>query len=365
MSDKANQRLKPLKGRGSQSHVDGRFEERTFEASDDGWGSVYEALEEAPALKTTVTSETARSIISTNQSPDVPFNHSVNPYRGCEHGCVYCFARTTHSYLGLSPGLDFETKLFAKDNAAEKLLEDLSKPSYIPSPIALGINTDGYQPIEREREITRACLQVLADSNHPLSIVTKGHLVERDIDLLAPMAAKGLAHVFVSITSLDNKLSSKLEPRATAPHRRLQMLRNLSDAGIPTGVLVAPVIPMITDMEFEHILEASKEHGALCAGYVMLRLPHELRQVWREWLQLHYPDRADHVMSLLNQMHGGKDYSSQHHTRMKGQGVFADLLRMRFAKAKKRYGLQSNLPKLRTDLFVKPRKPSKQGDLFG
>jgi DNA repair photolyase len=353
----------PTKGRGAASRVAGRFEQREQRGEDDGWGSVYEAMADAPALRTTVSEERARSIISRNQSPDIGFSQSVNPYRGCEHGCVYCFARPSHAYLDLSPGLDFETRLFAKTNAAQLLRAELGKRGYAPVPIALGINTDGWQPLERARGISRACLEVLLEARHPLSIVTKGSALLRDLDLLAELAGHGLANVHVSVTTLDNALSSKLEPRAAAPHTRLKMIAALRGAGVPVGVLVAPVIPAITDEYLERILAAAREAGAQSAGYVLLRLPHELKEVWREWLRLHYPDRADHVMSLVRQMRGGKDYDSAFGTRMRGQGPFADLIAMRFAKARRRLGYGA-LPPLRTDLFVPPRTASPQGELF-
>lgn len=361
--DDARRAMAPVKGRGAASQPAGRFDKRDLRLDDDGWGSVYEALEEAPAVRTQVTTERARSIISRNQSPDVGFSQSVNPYRGCEHGCVYCFARPSHAYLDLSPGLDFETRLFAKTNAAELLRSELGKPGYVPVPIALGINTDGWQPIERAQGISRACLQVLLEARHPLSIVTKGSALLRDLDLLAELATHGLANVHVSITTLDNQLSANLEPRAAAPHARLKLVAALREAGVPVGVLVAPVIPAITDEYLEHILEAAREAGAQSAGYVLLRLPHELKELWREWLQLHYPDRAAHVMSLVRQMRGGKDYDSAFGTRMRGQGPFADLVAMRFAKTRRRLGYGA-LPPLRTDLFAPPRKPSPQGELF-
>ena len=361
--DDARRAMAPRRGRGAASAPAGRFEKRALRYDDDGWGSVYEALEEAPALRTQITSERARSIISRNSSPDVGFSQSVNPYRGCEHGCVYCFARPSHAYLDLSPGLDFETRLFAKANAAELLRDELARPGYVPAPIALGINTDGWQPLERAHGISRACLEVLLQARQPLSIVTKGSALLRDLDLLAELAAHGLVNVHVSITTLDNALSAKLEPRAAAPHTRLKLVAALRGAGVPAGVLVAPVIPAITDEYLERILEAAREAGAQSAGYVLLRLPHELKELWREWLQLHYPDRAAHVMSLVRQMRGGKDYDSAFGTRMRGQGPFADLVAMRFAKTRKRLGFGA-LPPLRTDLFVPPRKPSLQGELF-
>jgi DNA repair photolyase len=358
----------PIKGRGAASRVDGRFAKSVARGEDDGWGSVYaDAFDDdgepvAPP-RTTVAEERARSIISRNQSPDVGFSQSINPYRGCEHGCVYCFARPSHAYLDLSPGLDFETRLFAKTNAAERLREELAKPGYRPATFALGINTDAYQPIERTHRITRQLLEVLAEVKHPVEFVTKSALIERDLDLLAPMARDGLVNVHFSITTLDNRLASRMEPRATAPHGKLRAMRALHDAGIPVGVLVAPVVPMVTDHELERILEAARDHGAQSAGYVLLRLPHELKQVWREWLQLHYPDRAAHVMSLIQQMRGGKDYDSAFGSRMRGEGPFAQLLRQRFNKAHARLGF-SRLPDPATAKFVAPRKPSPQAELF-
>jgi DNA repair photolyase len=359
----ARKPVAPIKGRGSASRPAGRFETTTTVGEDDGWGSVYESGDEPPRIETTVREERARSVISRNNSPDVGFDQSINPYRGCEHGCVYCFARPSHAYLNLSPGLDFETKLFAKTNAAERLRVELGKPKYVASPIALGINTDGYQPIERRYRLTREILEVLAECKHPVSFVTKSALILRDLDLLADMARQNLVHVFLSVTSLDNRLSAKLEPRAAAPHTRLKTIRALHDAGIPVGVLVAPVIPMITDSNLEHILEAARDAGAASAGYVLLRLPHELKQVWREWLELHYPERATHVMSLLQQMHGGKDYQSDFGIRMRGQGPFADLIGHRFKKAHKRLGY-ARLPVLDCSRFVPPRLPTPQGELF-
>ena len=275
--DDARKPTAPIKGRGAVSRIAGRFEQTVAVGEDDGWGSVYEDLgEDAPRPATTVTEERARTIVSHNQSPDVGFSQSINPYRGCEHGCVYCFARPSHAFLELSPGLDFETKLFAKTNAVERLRAELAKSGHVPSPIALGINTDGWQPIERDYRLTRELLQVLSDTNHPVHIVTKSALVVRDLDLLAGMARRNLVEVHLSVTSLDNRLSAKLEPRAAAPHARLRTLRALHEAGVPTGVLVAPVIPMITDMELERILEACREAGAGSAGYVLLRLPNAL-----------------------------------------------------------------------------------------
>ena len=354
-----------IKGRGAASRVPGRFEKRAAIAEDDGWDSL--ANEQAADLEarpqTTVTAERARTIISRNNSPDIAFGQSLNPYRGCEHGCVYCFARPSHAYLDLSPGLDFETRLYAKRNAAELLRKELAKPGHVPSALALGINTDGWQPIERDEGISRACLEVLLETRHPVGIVTKGSAILRDLDLLAELAKLRLVHVMVSVTSLDNQLSSKLEPRAAAPHMRIRMIAKLREAGVPAGVLVAPVIPMITDMELEHILEAAREVDALSAGYVLLRLPHELKEVWREWLQLHYPQRAAHVMSLIQQMYGGKDYDSRYGMRGRGEGPFADLLAMRFRKAKQRIGFPG-MPAVDTRLFTPLRQDSPQGALF-
>jgi DNA repair photolyase len=353
------------KGRGAASRPANRFHTQLRVGEDDGWGSVYgnDELDLPRAPQTTVSEERARTIISHNNSPDVGFDSSINPYRGCEHGCVYCFARPSHAYLDLSPGLDFETKLFAKTNAVERLREELARPGYVPSPMALGINTDGWQPIERDYGITRGLLQVLCETRHPVHIVTKGALITRDLDLLADMAKDGLVHVHLSITTLDNRLSAKLEPRASAPHTRLKSVRALHEAGVPVGVLVAPVIPMLTDHMLEDILAAAREAGAGSAGYVLMRLPHELKQLFREWLQLHYPERAAHVMSLMQQMHGGKDYDSAFGTRMKGRGVFAQLLEQRFRKAHARLGF-GELPPIDCSRFLAPRKPSPQGLLF-
>jgi len=353
-----------IKGRGSASRIDGRFEQRTVEAVDDGWYRMPDDSDPEPGKPVTeVRFEQARSIISRNTSPDVPFGQSINPFRGCEHGCVYCFARPTHAYLGLSPGLDFETRLVAKSNAAELLREELRKQGYRPEPIALGINTDAYQPIEKRLRITRKLLEVLHEAAHPVSIVTKSSRILRDIDLLSDMAQRGLVHVFVSVTTLDNRLSSKLEPRAAAPAARLKTIRGLREAGIPTGVLLAPVIPAINDAEIERILDAVRHAGAQAAGYVLLRLPHELKEVWREWLQLHYPQRAAHALSLIQQMHGGRDYDSAFGQRMRGSGPFADLIAQRFRRAHRRLGF-GEIPALRRELFRPPVAAGDQGDLF-
>ena len=363
MSDDVRKPQAPIKGRGAASHVPGRYAVTVTEGADDGWGSVYEDLDDAPRLQTHVTEERARSIISRNDSPDIGFSQSVNPYRGCEHGCVYCFARPSHAYLDLSPGLDFETRLYAKTNAVEQLRHELGKRGYQPSTIALGINTDAYQPIERRYRITRQLLELLAECRHPVSFVTKSALIERDIDVLAAMARERLVSVYFSVTTLDNRLAARMEPRASAPHSKLKAMRALSEAGVPVGVMVAPVVPMISDHELERILEAAYAHGARAAGYVLLRLPHELKQVWREWLQLHYPQRAAHVMSLIQQMRGGKDYDSSFGTRMRGEGPFAQLIEQRFRIAHRRLGY-GRLPPLDVSRFVPPRPPTPQGELF-
>lgn len=354
-----------IKGRGSTGRLPGRYAKTVAEAADDGWHERDREGEIEVAPQTQVTEERARTIISRNQSPDIPFSQSLNPYRGCEHGCSYCFARPSHAYLDLSPGLDFETKLFAKTNAAEKLREELAKPGHVVSPIAVGINTDAYQPLERKLQLTRQVIEVLAETRHPFTLITKNALVERDIDLLAPMAKANLVHVHFSITSLDNKLSAKLEPRASAPHSRLRAMRTLREAGVPVGVMFAPAIPWVNDHELESVLEAAREAGAESCGYVLLRLPHEVAPLFRDWLQTHVPQRAAHVMSSIQQQRGGKDYDSTFGKRMRGEGVYAELLQRRFQLAKKRFGYGANRhPPLDCSKFVPPRKPSPQGELF-
>jgi DNA repair photolyase len=323
-----------FKGRGAVSNPAVRFEATSVEQWHDGW---YED-EIVEHLSETVLPDSARSVITTNNSPDVGFDQSINPYRGCSHGCVYCFARPTHAYLGLSPGLDFETKLYYKADAVKILETELAKPKYVCKPIALGINTDGYQPLEKRLEITRGILGVLARCRHPVTIVTKSALVVRDIDLLADLARDGLVSVMLSITSLSNDIKRTLEPRAASPQARLRVIQQLSAAAIPTGVLVAPVIPAITDHELEDILAAARDAGAGSAGYVLLRLPHEVKTLFREWLAEHYPDRAKHVMSLINQTRGGKDYDSTFGRRMSGSGAYAELLRSRFDLARRKCG---------------------------
>lgn len=322
--------------RGARSRVAGRFEVEAREAFDDGW---TRADEPATPLETRVSVERARSIIATNESPDIPFEQSINPYRGCEHGCVYCYARPSHAYLDLSPGLDFESKLFAKSNAAELLREELARPGYVVKPIAFGTNTDCYQPIERRYRIMREILEVLAGCEHPLSIVTKSALIERDLDLLAPMAGTHLVKVFVSINTLDRGLARRLEPRAASPQRRLDVLRALSREGVPCGVMVAPVIPALTDQSMEEVLEAAAAAGATAAGYILMRLPHEVKPLFKEWLAVHYPQRADHVMSVVRQLHGGRENDPNFGTRMTGTGRYADLISKRFEIARRRFRL--------------------------
>ena len=355
---------RPLKGRGAASNPEGRFENIRHHAEDDGWQSAM-LDEAAPRPRTEVSEERARSVITRNDSPDIHFSQALNPYRGCEHGCIYCFARPSHGYLNLSPGLDFETRLRAKGNLAEVLRSELAKPGYRVEPINIGSNTDPYQPIEKRWRLTRAALELLAACRHPCTLVTKNALVERDLDILVPMARQRLVQVFVSVNALDNQLAAKLEPRASAPHRRIQAIRALAEAGVPVGVLVAPVIPALNDQHMEAVLEQAADAGACCAGYTVLRLPHELKQLFREWLALHAPQRAAHVMSLVQQMNGGRDYDSNFATRMRGQGVFAELLRRRFELACRRHGLgRARALQLDTAQFVPPREVSPQGELF-
>ena len=354
-----------IKGRGSTGYLPGRFEVTVSQTVDDGWHGGEEEEFAAVLPRTQVREEIARSIITRNKSPDIFFSQSVNPYRGCEHGCSYCFARPSHAYLGLSPGLDFETRIFAKTNAPDLLRRELAKPGYQVSPIALGINTDAYQPIERKLQLTRSIIEVFAETKHPFSLITKNALVTRDIDLLAPLARENLVSVHFSVTSLDNRLSAALEPRASAPHSRLRAIRALRDAGVPVGVMVAPVIPWVNDSELEAVLEAVREAGAGSAGYVLLRLPHEVAPLFRDWLQTHAPDRAAHVMSTIQQLRGGKDYDSAYGKRMRGEGVYAELLERRFSLALKRYGFPAKHPRpLDCSRFVAPRAPSPQGELF-
>jgi DNA repair photolyase len=349
------------RGRGAESNRTGRFEPLSRHAADDGWGS----LDVLPPFKTEVTEEQAKKIITRNESPDISFDRSINPYRGCEHGCTYCFARPTHAYMGLSPALDFETKLFAKPNAAKLLEKELSKPGYEVRTMAIGTNTDPYQPIERRYRIMREILEVLDATSHPVGIVTKSALVVRDIDILSRMAERGLVKVALSVTTLDRELARAMEPRAATPGRRLDTLRLLSEAGVPTTVMVAPVIPALNEAEIERILEAAAAAGVREAGYVLLRLPLEVKDVFKEFLEREYPDRAKHVMSVIRSMRGGKEYDAAWGERMRGNGPYAWQIGRRFEMAARRLGLNKEKRRLRTDLFTAPTAPGDQLDLFG
>jgi DNA repair photolyase len=356
---KFGDRLAPVdaaRGRGAPSNAAGRFELVQKEAFDDGW-----ERDETVALKTEVTLERPRAIITRNESPDISFDRSINPYRGCEHGCVYCFARPSHAYMGLSAGLDFESKLFVKDGAAALLEKELAAPKYRPRVIALGANTDAYQPVERQYRVTRSILETLSRTNHPVGIVTKSNLILRDLDLLAPMAAKGLVKVFISVTTLDREIARKMEPRAPTPARRLEAIERLASAGVPVGVIAAPVIPAVNDAEIETILTRAHAAGAREAGYVTLRLPLELREIFREWLAVHFPDKLKHTLSLVQSMHGGKDYDSQWGRRMAGSGPYAWMIGRRFEIAAQRLGYREAPLALRTDLFEAPEAPSAPG----
>jgi DNA repair photolyase len=351
---------KPLlfKGRGSASNAVSRFDKLGREACDDGWGGMDE---EAPPLRTAVAIDSARSIITYNESPDIPYDRSINAYRGCEHGCVYCYARPSHAYLGLSPGLDFESRLFVKPDAAQLLRAELAKPGYRCAPIALGSNTDPYQPIEREYRVTRQILEVLLECRHPVTIVTKSSLIERDLDILAQLAEQQLLQAAVSVTTLERSLARRLEPRAAAPQRRLQTIAALAQAGIPVAVMTAPIIPALNDSEMESILEAAQASGATSAGYVLLRLPHELTELFQDWLKLHAPLKAEHVMSLVRQSRGGKTYDASFGNRMRGSGLFADMIAQRFRLAVKRLGLDReeklDSGKFRPPVPAGPRQP--------
>ncbi len=347
------------RGRGAETNRSGRFEPLAREAVDDGWAS----LDLLPPLKTEVQEETPRQIITRNTSPDISFDRSINPYRGCEHGCAYCFARPTHAYMGLSPGLDFETRLFAKPNAARLLEKELARPGYQMRTMAIGTNTDPYQPIERRYRIMREVLEVLDRTSHPVGIVTKSALVTRDIDILSRMAERGLVKVALSVTTLDRKLARAMEPRAATPERRLDALRLLSAAGVPTTVMVAPVIPALNESEIERILEAAAAAGVREAGYVLLRLPLEVRDIFKEFLEREYPDRAKHVLSVIRSTRGGKDYDSEWGKRMRGDGPYAWQIGRRFEMAAQRLGLNRDKLRLRTDLFTAPGA-EKQLDLF-
>ena len=348
------------RGRGAQSNASGRYESLARIAFDDGWRS----LDELPPFKTQVTIDATRKIITRNDSPDIGFDRSINPYRGCEHGCVYCFARPTHAYLGLSPGLDFESKLFVKPEAADLLEKELAAPNYEPRVIAIGTNTDPYQPIERRYKVMRRILEVLDKAGHPVGIVTKSALVLRDLDILARMAERKLAKVALSVTTLDAELARKMEPRAATPMRRLETLRRLTQAGVPATVMVAPIIPALNDMEIERILDAAHAAGVREAGYVLLRLPLELRDLFREWLKANYPQREEHVFKLIRDMRGGKDYDSQWFTRQKGTGPYAWMIGRRFELACEKLGMNVRRTQFSTEHFRKPKPDSEQLSLF-
>jgi DNA repair photolyase len=358
MIEQSGMRIRPDRNRGRSAGINpsGRFEPVSRHVFDDGWDS----LEELPPFKTEVQVEKPRTIITRNESPDISFDRSINPYRGCEHGCVYCFARPTHAFMGLSPGLDFESKLFAKPDAARLLDKELSKDGYQPRTIAIGTNTDPYQPIEKQYRIMREILEVLEARGHPVGIVTKSALVTRDIDILSRMAERGLAKVALSVTTMDRMLARTMEPRASTPTKRLEAIRQLSDAGIPASVMVAPIIPGLTDQEMERILDSAHAAGAREAGYVVLRLPLEVSPIFKDWLLRHYPDRYRHVMSLIRSMRDGKDYDSEWGKRMKGAGPYAWQIGRRFEITAKRLGLNAERRTLRTDQFVAAGKDQEQ-----
>jgi DNA repair photolyase len=349
------------KGRGAVSNLAHRFESVERRADPD---SLAGEDAELPPLATAVTFEAARSIITRNESPDIGFDRSINPYRGCEHGCIYCYARPTHSYLNLSPGLDFETKLVAKRNAAELLAKELAAPGYTPQLIMVGVNTDAYQPVERELKVTRGILEVLAAARHPFGLVTKSSLVERDLDLIVPMARSNLVSVSISITSLDSTLSRILEPRAASPERRLRTVRTLAEAGVPVRVNLAPVIPFVNEPEIEAIVDAAADAGARNAHYTVVRLPWEVSPLFEEWLRTHFPDRAQRVMNRIREMRGGKNNDARFGRRMTGEGTWARLIEQRFRRASARHGFEDGWPSLRTDLFIRPGPPPPQMDLF-
>ena len=346
----SGKRSEPQHGRGATLNQLERFQAWQRNPEDDGWGNL-----DAPIspLTTTLTQDTARSVINYNNSPDIPFDRSINPYRGCEHGCIYCFARPSHAWLGLSPGQDFESRLFYKADAVELLTKELSAKKYSPQPVALGINTDAWQPVERKLKITRNILGLLQKCRHPVSIVTKSALIERDIDILAPMAKENLVTVFISITTLDKNLAREMEPRAAAPERRLETVQRLAEAGIPVGVLVAPVIPVLTDPEMETILNRAKEAGALEAGYALLRLPHEVKDLFKDWLEVHVPLKVSHVMNQIRGTRGGKEYDATFGTRMRGTGEYAELIRKRFKLAYGRLDF-AGIPELDRSKFEPP-----------
>lgn len=349
-----------IKGRAAQTNQVGRFEQFERDAVDDGWARD----DELPVLRTQVQIESPRTVISYNKSPDLPFDRSINPYRGCEHGCIYCFARPSHAYLGMSAGLDFESRLIARPSAPDVLKRELAHKSYRAATLAIGTNTDPYQPIEQEHCIARRLLKVLSDANHPVAIVTKGTLIERDIDILSDMARRGLVRVGISVTTLDAKLSRLMEPRVPPPARRLQIINRLARAGVPVRVMASPMVPALTDPELEAILTAGKNAGARHASWIMLRLPREVSPLFQDWLSQHYPDRADRIMARLREMHGGKDYEANWGHRMRGSGPYAEMISQRFKLAVKRIGLKTVAPPLRTDMFRPPVLPGAQMSLF-
>ena len=351
----------PLSRHGACSNPDSRFLKLTRSA--EVWLGEEEWEVDTAAIKTELSFEQAKSIISYNQSPDIPFDRSVNAYRGCQHGCIYCYARPTHEYLGLSAGLDFETKIVVKDNAAERLRQELSRPNYRPAPLALGANTDPYQPLEQKQRVTRQVLEVLAEFKHPVTITTKGALISRDIDLLACMAENNLVRVMISIATMEPEIARRLEPKAASPLRRMAIVSQLSEAGIPTGVIVAPIIPALTDQDIEKVLKLAKQSGACMASYVFLRLPLGVKDLFVEWLEANYPDRATHVMSLVRQSRGGHENVSNFGERMIGEGIFADMIKQRFRKAHARLGFLENIP-LSLDLFSPPKPVKPQMDMF-
>lgn len=357
--------LAALKGRGSATAMPHRFEQRQREQADDGWGTLDQiAAEERLAPATQIIEERAGKIVTRNQSPDIAFDYSINPYRGCEHGCIYCFARPTHSYLNLSPGLDFETRIVAKVNAAERLRDILASPRYEPRSLVLGTATDAYQPVERRLGITRRVVEVLAACGHPFSVVTKSAGIERELDLLAPMAAQGLVSVYLSITTLDNELARILEPRAAAPARRLRAIQALAEVGVPVGVSVSPIIPFINEPELERIVEAAVAAGASSAFSIPLRLPWEVNPLFQDWLQQHFPKRAARVMARVREMRGGRDNDARFGTRMTGEGVWADLLRARLRRVAVRHGLRMERRPVELGLFRRPEMPQAQRSLF-
>lgn len=348
------------RGRGAQSNRSGRFEKQTREGFDDGWNSV----EPMPVFETIEHNERAKTIITTNDSPDIAFERSINAYRGCEHGCSYCYARPSHAFLGHSAGIEFERDIYVKTNAVEALRAEFAAKNYKPKPIAMGTNTDPYQPSERKHKLTRGILEVMLETKHPVMITTKSALIIRDLDLLTELAKLNLVKVAISMTTMDHKLSRRMEPRASSPARRLEAIRLLSEAGVPVAVFASPMIPAINDMELERILDAAAAQGAKSASMILLRLPGEVRDVFREWLLRHFPDRVRHVLALVRDTRGGKDYDSRFGTRMTGEGPYATLLSQRLEKARERYGLDAKLPPLRSDLFVAPKLEDKQMSLF-